>query len=144
MSTKATIRHGENFHFYEECFDDARVYLSLEDSYFEAYPDRVVVAIPLDVWEGIKNSFHADISYADKTNAEIRTEVEENVRARIERNAKLKKADKKFSAIFGMFQYGDVNLPEEEQIKNGIKHFTKIRKKHKELKNKIEQIKENN
>lgn len=32
MSTKATITHDDNFHFYEECFDENNVYLQLDNA----------------------------------------------------------------------------------------------------------------
>lgn len=34
MSTKITIRHGPQYHLYEECFDDDQIYLSLESISF--------------------------------------------------------------------------------------------------------------
>ena len=55
MSTKVTIEHGKEFHFYKECFDDDNVFLQLSGRTldFEAYPNSVMVKIPLEVWNKI-------------------------------------------------------------------------------------------
>ena len=47
MSTKATIEYNDNFHFYNECFIDDRVYLDLEYDIldFEVRPDKITVGI---------------------------------------------------------------------------------------------------
>ena len=55
MSTKSTLAHGPGFHLYHECFEQDTVYLELEKTHFECYPDRVTVAIPVVAWEVIGN-----------------------------------------------------------------------------------------
>lgn len=57
MSTKSSLAHGKNFHFYNECFDDQNLYLELENAEFEVFQTqrpntndfngRVMVRIPL-------------------------------------------------------------------------------------------------
>ena len=60
MSTKSTIEHGENFHFYREVFDTEYVFLEItgEDVPFNVTPDYAVYGIPKKVWDKIKNCNH--------------------------------------------------------------------------------------
>src|SRR5258708_40300165 len=45
MSTKSTIAHGENFHFYHEIFEEDVLYLTLQGVEFTAQPsDAATVA----------------------------------------------------------------------------------------------------
>ena len=83
MSTKSTLAHGPGFHLYHECFEQDTVYLELEKAHFECYPDRVTVAIPVVVWEVIRQSAGADFSWAAKSDDEIQSFVEQEVHGRI-------------------------------------------------------------
>ena len=52
MSTKCTIAHGTNFHFYEECFDPDRVYFRLEGAAATVelhVEDRRLVTVGIDI-----------------------------------------------------------------------------------------------
>jgi hypothetical protein len=69
MSTKATIAYDCNFHLYHEAFDEDYVYLGLEGAKFEASYNRVMVPIPVHVWEVIRPYPGIDLKYADKTDA---------------------------------------------------------------------------
>lgn len=55
MSTKSSIAYGENFHFYEEVFENEGLYLQVngEDAYYEIYPGSYTVRIPGDVLRAI-------------------------------------------------------------------------------------------
>ena len=79
MSTKATIAHGPNFHLYHEVFDEDNVYFELEGTQFEAGNNRVMVPIPVHVWEVIRQYPGIDLLYADKTDAELSQLVEQQV-----------------------------------------------------------------
>ena len=63
MSTKSTIAHGRNFHFYHEALDEDYVYLELEGTKFEASYDRVMMPIPIHVWEVIRRYPGIDLKY---------------------------------------------------------------------------------
>lgn len=54
MSTKSTIIYGDGFHLYTELFDGKHVFLELSAVEFIATPGAVTVAIPLPVWECIR------------------------------------------------------------------------------------------
>lgn len=66
MSTKATIAHGRDFHFYHESLDEDNVYLELENVEFEASYRRVMVRIPVDIWEVIR---HTGAAHLDLVNS---------------------------------------------------------------------------
>ena len=76
MSTKATIAHGPNFHLYHEVMDEDHVYLEVESTQFEAGYGRVMVPIPVHVWEVIRQHPGVDLQLADKTDAQLREHVE--------------------------------------------------------------------
>ena len=54
MSTKSTIAHDRNFHLYREAFDEDYVYLEVEGTKFEASYNRVMLPIPVHVWEALR------------------------------------------------------------------------------------------
>ena len=75
MSTKATIAHGPAFHLYHEIGDDHYVYLELEGVPFHAAYDRVVVPVPVHVWEHVRRFSGVDLSLADATVLSIRRRI---------------------------------------------------------------------
>lgn len=83
MSTKSTLVYGPGFHLYHECFEQDNVYLELEKTHFECCPDRVTVAIPVVVWEVIRQLEGVDFSWAAKSDDEIQSFVEQEVHGRI-------------------------------------------------------------
>src|SRR5262245_3036207 len=83
MSTKSTVVYGPNFHLYREALDDHYIYLELEGVQFEASYNRVMVPIPVHIWEVIRRYAGVDLSFADKTDEEVRTYVEHEVDERI-------------------------------------------------------------
>lgn len=85
MSTKCSLTHGPGFHLYREMFDDDNVYLEVEGTHFEAAYNRVMLPIPVHVWEVIRRYPGASYEYTDKTDAELRDEVERSVGGRLKR-----------------------------------------------------------
>jgi hypothetical protein len=110
MSTKATIAHGKAFHFYHECFDDDHVYLEIEGTEFEAGYNRVMVPIPIHIWEIIRERGGADISLAPLTDAELNACVEKEVDHRIAEYERITKEGGQTWFLFG------VDRPRDEQI----------------------------
>ena len=142
MSTKATIAHGKNFHFYHEALDDRYVYLELEDVPFEASYNRVMVPIPTHIWEVIRRHPGVDLSLVDKTDDELRVQVEQRVDERIAEYNRLNDDAKQrgLFRIFGALTYGDVELPREEQLAKGIAYFTALRERQRQIKRAIEEL----
>ena len=59
MSTKVTLSHGQNYHFYEEIFDRSNVYLQIEGYEYEVRNDKVMVQVPIEVWRKILEDWSA-------------------------------------------------------------------------------------
>jgi len=121
MSTKSTLVYGPGFHLYHECFEQDNVYLELEKTHFECYPDRVTVAIPVVVWEVIRQSAGADFSWATKSDDEIRTFVEQEVNSRITASQDEDSGLKKF--MFGNSVFGSASETRENQIEKGLTYY---------------------
>jgi hypothetical protein len=83
MSTRATIAHGKNFHFYHEVFDDNHVYLEQEGMEFEAGYQRVMVSIPIHIWETIRHLGAARLDLVNHTDEDLLAMVEAKVDERI-------------------------------------------------------------
>jgi len=82
MSTKSTITYGKEFHLYTDCFDEAHVWLSLDQPVeFEANPHAVTVRLPLALWEYLRTFTTAETDLADKTDAELRALAAERLAA---------------------------------------------------------------
>jgi hypothetical protein len=143
MSTKATIAYGKNFHFYHEVLDDQYVYLELEGVPFEASYNRVIVPIPIHIWEVIRKYPGVDLSLVDKTDDELCAQVEQAVDERIAEYNQLNEDAKQrgLFRLFGALTYGDVELPREEQIGRGIARFTELRERQRQIKRAIEELK---
>lgn len=61
MSTKCTIRYGDHFHLYQDCFDENNVELRIEDVQFESSASvsgtsvKIVIPIKLALEIGLLN-----------------------------------------------------------------------------------------
>jgi hypothetical protein len=144
MSTKATIAHGPNFHFYHEAFDDDHVYLEVEGAQFEAGYNRVMVPIPVHIWEVIRQYSGVDLSFAEKTDEELQRYVEQEVDDRIKRYQEAHENAKGLVSLFGSLAYGAADEPREKQIGEGLAHFTKVREHQRQIKEVIVELEEQN
>ena len=66
MSTKATISFNDDYHLYEQVFDDSVVYLQLDkniefqrrDNYYgETIERQITIAIPRETWKHIVRNY---------------------------------------------------------------------------------------
>ncbi|HEX8998788.1 MAG TPA: hypothetical protein VGB07_02745 [Blastocatellia bacterium] len=132
MSTKSTIAYGDNFHFYHEACDDDHVYLELEGMEFEAGHGRVMVSIPMHIWETIRPLGGARLELVNHTDEDLLAMVEADVDERIARYEELlrENADRAgFASLCGLFVYGGADDPREEQIKSGMEHHRRERER---------------
>jgi hypothetical protein len=144
MSTKSSLAHGENFHFYEECFDDQHVYLELENTEFEVFQTqrpnskefggRVMVRIPLETWITIQQVKPPRMDLVGKSDQGLLEMVQTDVDERIARN-KTAIADGKrtLGILMGSLAYGPADKARDVQIQNGITHFTEQRNQQREI-----------
>jgi len=145
MSTKATVAHGKNFHLYHEVLDDNFIYLELEGVQFEATYNRVVVPIPVHIWEVIRKYEGTDLSWADKTDEEILSYVEQEVDERIQRYEQA--GDEKLKALaslFGSMVFGYSDAPRSQQIEQGVNYYQEMREHQQQIKQAIEELERTN
>jgi hypothetical protein len=149
MSTKSTIAysHGPDFdfHFYHEVLDDAGVYLELtgERLEYEAGPGRVMVRIPVEIWEVIRHRAPADLQYADWTDQQVDAYVEQAVEERLQKYCEhLEKTGQEQSIlrIAGSLVFGFADEPREQQIEKGGRYYRQLRDEQTERKRRIERL----
>ena len=141
MSTKATIAHGPAFHLYHEIGDDHYVYLELEGVPFHAAYDRVVVPVPVHVWEHVRRFSGVDLSLADAPDDELRSDVEAYVDARIARyEAATNDRERAFASVVGSIGYGPADAPREEQVAQGMEERLRRRAYEREVRMAIERL----
>lgn len=127
MSTKYSLACGQGFHLYREAFDGDNIYLEIEGTHFEAAYNRVMVPIPVHIWEVIRRFAGVNFDYADKTDADIRDEVERSVDARLKRYAEATEKGRWLEAFSGQIVFGPIDAFREEQVAKGIAHHAQIR-----------------
>jgi hypothetical protein len=149
MSTKCTIAysHGPDFqfHFYNEVFDDHGVYLELEGPglQYQAYPDRVMVRIPVEIWEAIRHRAPADLQFADWTDEQLDAYVEQEVNGRIQEyrdHVEKTGQEQTILRIAGSLVYGFTDEPREQQIESGREFYRQLRDEQTERKRRIERL----
>lgn len=136
MSTKCTIAYGEDFHLYREVFDHEHVYLRLETTHFEAGYDRVMIPIPIHVWETIRHLGGAELDLVDLSDGELLTRVHKEVGERMaeyEKAARERPDHAALLAIVGSLVYGTADEPRDDQIRHGMEYFQRERTRQKEL-----------
>lgn len=140
MSTKATLVHGDNFHFYRELFDEKHLYLEVCGTEFEAGPNRVMVAIPLPIWEMIRTQGAVDLSLANKTDAELQVLTEQRVDELIAQYVEQK--DKPTGRR--LYRDREAERPRDEQIAEILEELHTERQQQQEIAAVIEAIRMKN
>lgn len=135
MSTKSTIAHGKEFHFYHEALDEDNVYLELENVEFEAGYQRVTVQIPVDIWEVIRHTAPARLDLVESSDEELRQMVESRVDERIAEYERAR-GDSRQEALIslcGSLVFGSADEPREEQIRRGLAYYTRDRERQRQI-----------
>jgi hypothetical protein len=140
MSTKVTIAYGPNFHLYHEALDEDYVYLELEGTKFEASYNRVMVPIPVHIWEVIRRYPGTDLKYVDRTDVEIRLYVEKEVDERLKLYEQADERSKGLVSLSGSLIFGTADQPRDQQIAAGVEYFTKVREHQRQVKQAIEEL----
>ncbi|MEA5536861.1 hypothetical protein [Crocosphaera sp. XPORK-15E] len=145
MSTKATVAYGPNFHLYKEVFDENFIYLELEGVSFEAGYNRVMVPIPVHIWEVIRQYPGTDLSWSDKTNEEIESYVEQEVNERLMKYEQAENDQHRgLIALCGSLTYGSADSPRQEQMEQGVAYFKQLREHQQQIKQAIEELNKTN
>jgi len=145
MSTKATIAHSEIFHFYHEVMDDDHVYLELETTQFEAGYGRVMLPIPIHIWETIRHLGGARLDLVNRTDEALLAMVEAAVDARITRYQEALRTHPDragFMSLAGSLVYGSAEDPRVEQIARGMEYYRNERQHQREIQAAIGKLRE--
>ena len=145
MSTKATVAYGKNFHLYKECLDEDFIYLEIEGVQFEASYGRVMMPIPIHIWEVIRQYEGVDLSWADATEEEIVRYVEQRVDERIQEYQQAENdKNKRLITLAGSIPYGMADTPRGQQIERGIGYFQNLKEHQLQVKSAITALKQEN
>ena len=135
MSTKSSIAYGDSFHFYHEVLDDDHVYLELQTTHFEAGYGRVMVPIPIHIWEVIRHLGGAQLDLVEKTDEELLATVVTNVDERIAKYQEALREHPNRAGLIGFIGglvYGSAKSPRAEQIESGMAFYRKERQRQQE------------
>lgn len=136
MTVKATLAYGKSFHFYHEATDNNHVYLELEDVSYNVGYRRVMVAIPIDVWEVIRGLAAANMDLVSVSDEDLIKLVEEKVNRRL---IEYEAAQKTMPADVGLLRFNDaeafgtMDTSMEEQLAKGIEYYRRERARQREI-----------
>lgn len=136
MTVKATLAYGKNFHFYHEALDNNHVYLDLEDVSYDAGYRRVMVAIPIDVWEVIRGLGAAKLDLVNTPDDELVRLVEVRVDARIAEYEKAQASDHEQTGqikLDDFVEFGPIDSTREQQISRGLDYYKMERERQREI-----------
>jgi hypothetical protein len=103
-----------------------------------------MVPIPVHVWEVIRRYSGVDLKYADRTDAEMRLYVEQEVDERLKRYEEADEKSKELVSLSRSLAFGTANQPRDQQIAAGVEYFTKIREHQRQVKQAIEELEQAN
>ena len=125
--TTSSIVRGPSFDLFHEGYEeDETVYLELTGVRFEARLDRVTVALPVGVWEFVRQFAALDLSLADATDGDLRARAERDAD---EREALLADADGPDPLFIDIrfIHLGDPEAPRAEQVAAGVEDYERRR-----------------
>lgn len=144
MSTRSTIAYGDTFHLYSDALDSDHIYLELEGTNFEASYNRVIVPIPVHIWEVIRKYTIAQFDLVEMDDKALEAFVKKEVTERLKQIAEDKAAKGKDTSIyawFGSATYGSGDDPYEKQVETGVASLRRERAHQREIKAAIENLK---
>lgn len=144
MTIKATLAYGKNFHFYHEALDNNHVYLELEDIPYDAGYRRLMIAIPIDVWEVIRGLGAAKLDLVNATDEELRLIAENMVDLRMAEYRKAEKISPEKASKLRLSDsmiFGAMDAPREQQVARGVEYYMTERERQMEISTRISQHK---
>jgi hypothetical protein len=126
MTVKTTLAYGRNFHFYLQAHENNYVYLELEDVPYEVGYRRVMVALPVDVWETLRGLAATQLDLINASDAELIELVTLKVDVRVSEydRARSSGPEKADAVRFkNSIMFGAADTPREEQVERGIQYY---------------------
>jgi hypothetical protein len=119
MSTRGTLWHNDEFHLYQEGFDNENVYLEIEG---DPRLESLVIKIPLLAWKEMRrHTLEPEEGYSDMSADEFATEAARAVdehRLRLERESK-----SQFGRMAGMALFGSPDSSRDEMIRCFLRFY---------------------
>jgi len=144
MTVKATLAYGKSFHFYHEALDNNHVYIELEDVPYEVGYRCVIVAIPIDVWEVIRDLGAARLELINASEEEIINLVGEAVDKRIAEYERLRSSSREEAErvrFDNSLAFGAADASREQQVMRGMEYYKTERERQREVARRMAQHK---
>lgn len=135
MSTRSTIVYGGTFHLYNEMFDEQFIYLEMDGTHYEAGYNRVMVPIPIHIWEVIRKRGAPDLSFVGKTDAELLTLAEQRIDARIADYSQYQG-----ETGFKAYLFHQIDAPRDKLIADEVERYHERRKFQEEIQAEIDTL----
>lgn len=136
MTVKATLAYGKSFHFYHEALDNNHVYLELEDVPYEVGYRRLLIAIPIDVWEVIRGLGAANLDLVNTSDEDIAGMVAGAVGERVAAYERALASDRKEAERLRFddsLVFGAADSPRERQVMRGVEYYKTERERQREV-----------
>lgn len=144
MPVKITLAYGKNFHFFHEALDANQVYLELEDAVFEVGYRRIMISIPIDIWETIRGLGAASLNLVNASDDELMRLVEREVDDRISGYGKIRKSDPEKAELLrfnNSVVFGAADEAREQQVFKGLEYYRMERGRQREVVSRMAQHK---
>ena len=144
MTVKATLAYGNSFHFYHDALDNNHVYLELEDVPYEVGYRRVLVAIPIDVWEVVRGLGAAKLDLVNASDEDIAGMVARAVDERMAEYERVQFSDREEAERLRFndsLVFGAADTSRERQVMRGIEYYNTERERQREVAARIAQHK---
>lgn len=141
---KTTLAYGKSFHFYQEAHDNNYVYLEFEDIPYDAGYRRIMIAIPIDIWETIRKLGGAQLNLVDVSDEELVRMVEESITKRMTEYEKTQASTPEQAnqlRFDDSMIFGAADEPRDRQIARGIEYYRTERERQREIMTRIAQHK---
>ena len=144
MTIKTTLAYGRNFHFYQEGLSNNYVYLELEDAPYDAGYRRIMIAIPIDIWEAIRPLGAARLELAASSDEELLHIVKTKVEERITTYHRIRSSNIEQAEIYrfdNSLIFGAADENREQQIDRGMGYYRTERERQRGIANRMAQHK---
>jgi hypothetical protein len=144
MVIKTSLAYGKNFHFYQGAYNNNYVYLELEDVPYDAGYRRVMIAIPIDIWETIRGLGGANLGLVNATDEELIRLIERSVAERIAQYEAARISDPEAAErqrFHDSMIFGAADEPRDRQLARGIEYYKTERERQRGVMTRIAQHK---
>ena len=126
MPPKISIAYGKNFHFYREAHEHNYVYLEMEDVPYEVGYLRVMLAIPVDIWETIRSLGAPSLDLVNASDADLLEKVMNRVDERAAEYERARSSNREVTEMIRLRDsliFGAADEPHEDQVARGVHSY---------------------